>query len=260
MRVLVTNDDGIYASGLWALVEQVGRTAEVTVVAPDREQSATGTSVTLLNPLRVNRIRPLLDGIEAYSVEGTPADSVILALGALIGDRVDLVISGINEGANLGSDVLISGTVGAAFQAYLRGFPAIAMSVASLENLQLDTAARLAALLAGRISEKALPTDILLNINVPNLPLDKIKGIEVTRLAHSSYTDVVEEGHDGKRKYYSIVRGQPQRNMDEGTDVWAISSNMISILPLGSDLSTAPTSSSLTDLCSQLFHELRSKR
>lgn len=260
LRILVTNDDGIYAPGLWALVAELERIAQVIVVAPDREQSAMGTSVTLRHPLRVNRVRPLLEGVEAYSVEGTPADSVILALGTLIEAGVDMVVSGINEGANLGSDVFISGTVGAAFQGHLRGLPAIALSVAAFGDLHLDTAARLAALLAGKMSAKALPPDILLNVNVPNLPPDEIKGIEITRLAPHSYTDVVEEGHDGKRKCYWIVRGQPQRNMDKGTDVWAVSSDIISILPIGSDLSTAPAPSSLKDLCSQLFHDLRSKR
>jgi 5'-nucleotidase len=260
LRILVTNDDGIYAPGLWALVEELKRTAEVIVVAPDREQSATGTSVTLSRPLRVNRIRPLLEGVEAYSVEGTPADSVILALGTLIEDGVDMVLSGINEGANLGSDVFISGTVGAAFQGHLRGLPAIALSVAALGDIHLGTAARLAALLAGKMPAKTLPPDILLNVNVPNLPPDEIKGIEVTRLAPRSYTNAVEEGHDGKRKCYRIVRGQPQQNMDKGTDVWAVSSDFISILPLGGDLSTTPAPSSLKDLCSQLLDELRSKR
>ena len=123
MRVLVTNDDGIFAPGLWILVKELKSIARVVVVAPDREQSAIGTAVTLRQPLRVQRVSPLVPGVETYSVEGTPGDSVILALGKLIKSRVDLVISGINQGPNLGDDVLISGTVAAALQGYLRGLP-----------------------------------------------------------------------------------------------------------------------------------------
>ena len=109
MNILVTNDDGIFADGLWILVEELKRGARVVVVAPDREQSAVGTAVTLSQPLRVHRVRPLVPGVEAYSVTGTPADCVILASGKLVTDKIDLVISGINHGLNLGNDVLISG-------------------------------------------------------------------------------------------------------------------------------------------------------
>jgi len=134
LRVLITNDDGIAAPGLWALAEEFNRTAEVVVVAPDREQSGVGTSVSLHSPLRVRSVRPVVPGIETYAVEGTPADSVIIALRMLLKDKLDLVVSGINEGSNLGTDVLISGTVGAAFQAYFYGLPAIAVSVASFSD------------------------------------------------------------------------------------------------------------------------------
>ena len=126
MRILVSNDDGIYAEGIWVLARHLSQLAAVIVVAPDREQSAVGTAVSLRKPLRVQKILPLYPGIEAYSVEGTPSDSVILALGKIISRRVDLVVSGINQGSNLGEDVLISGTVGAALSAYLRSFPAMA--------------------------------------------------------------------------------------------------------------------------------------
>ena len=119
MKILVTNDDGIFARGLWVLAKELSSIAQVIVVAPDREQSAIGTAVTLHQPLRAQKVRPILPEIETYSVEGTPADSVILALGKLVKGKVDLVISGINQGQNLGQDVLISGTVSAALQGYL---------------------------------------------------------------------------------------------------------------------------------------------
>ena len=121
MQILVTNDDGIFSPGLWALVAELKSIARVVVVAPDMEQSASGTAVSLRQPLRVQKISPVVSGVEAYSVEGTPCDSVILALGKLIKDEVSLVVSGINQGHNLGDDIHISGTVGAALQGYLRG-------------------------------------------------------------------------------------------------------------------------------------------
>jgi len=171
MKILVTNDDGIFAEGLWILVKELRSIARVVVVAPDREQSAIGTAVTLRQPLRVQKVRSMVPEIETYSVEGTPADSVILALGKLVKDKIDLVVSGINHGANLGDDVLISGTVGAALQGYLRGLPALAISVTLGDNLHLDNAAKLATVLAKKIESNALPTSILLNVNLPNLPL-----------------------------------------------------------------------------------------
>jgi 5'-nucleotidase len=128
MRILLSNDDGVYAEGLWIIARHLSQIAEVIIVAPDREQSAVGTAVTLRKPLRVQKISPLTPGVETYGVEGTPSDSVIVALGKVVTGKVDLVISGINQGSNLGEDVLISGTVGAALAAYQRGFNALAVS------------------------------------------------------------------------------------------------------------------------------------
>jgi len=257
MKILVTNDDGIFAQGLWILVKELNNIAQVVVVAPDREQSATGTAVTLRQPLRVQRVRPLVPEVETYSVEGTPADSVILALGKLVKDKIDLVISGINQGPNLGDDVLISGTVGAALQGYLRGFPAFAISVAAVDSLYLDNAAKLAALLAKKIDSSALPTNILLNVNLPNLPLAKIKEIKITQLASGSHTDTVEEGHDGIRKYYWLVRRGINKDRDERTDIWAIEQGNISITPLHTNLSNKSSPPIMDSLCSDLFQELQ---
>ncbi len=257
MKILVTNDDGIFAQGLWILVNELNNIAQVVVVAPDREQSATGTAVTLRQPLRVQRVRPLVPEVETYSVEGTPADSVIMALGKLVKDKVDLVISGINQGPNLGDDVLISGTVGAALQGYLHGFPAFAISVAAVDSLYLDNAAKLATLLAKKIDSSALPTNILLNVNLPNLPLAKIKEIKITQLASGSHTDTVEEGHDGIRKYYWLVRRGINKDRDEKTDIWAIEQGNISITPLHTNLSNKSSPPIMDSLCSDLFQELQ---
>ena len=255
MTILVTNDDGVHARGLWALVEALQNVGEV-VVAPDREQSGVGTSVTLHHPLRAKQVSPLVAGVTTYSVEGTPGDCVILGLGHLVEGEVDLVVSGINEGANLGDDVLISGTVAAAFQGHLNGLPSIAVSVAALNDIHTEPAARLARIVAGKVEEFPLLKTTLLNINLPNLPLDKIQGIEVTQLGKRSYSDLIQEGHDGKRTYYWIVRGSARWRYDEGTDAWALNNDRISITPLHADLTSTLPLGPMKSLSTAVFREL----
>lgn len=257
MKILVTNDDGIYAEGLWTLVKELRNIAQVIVAAPDREQSAAGTAVTLWQPLRIRKVTPVVPEVETYAVEGTPSDSIILALGNLVKGKVDLVISGINQGLNLGDDVYISATVGAALQGYLHGFPSLAISIARGNNLYLDTAAKLAALLAQRITSNSLSSNLFLNINLPNLPLDKIGRAQITRLASESHINTVEEGNDGKRKYYWLVRQRRSKTTDGKSDVWAIEQGNISITPLSTNLSSKPSSSILDSLCSDLLQELK---
>lgn len=257
MKILVTNDDGIFAQGLWILVKELKSIAEVIVVAPDREQSPIGTAVTLCQPLRIQGVKPMVPDVKTYSVEGTPADSVILALGKLVNNKIGLVVSGINQGLNLGDDVLISGTVGAALQGYLRGFPALAISMGNVDSPYQDNAAKLAALLAKKIDANALPTNIFLNVNLPNLPLAKVKGIKITQLANRSHTDTVEEGHDGKRPYYWLVRQKINKSTNEKTDIWAIEQGNISITPLHTNLLNKPSSAITDSLFSDLFRELQ---
>ena len=257
MRILVTNDDGIFAPGLWTLVRELKNIAQVVVVAPDREQSATGTAITLRQPLRAQRTTPLVPEIETYSVEGTPADSVILALGKLVKDEIDMVVAGINQGANLGDDVLISGTVGAALQGYLRGFPALAISADPPDSLFLGNAAKLAALLVEKIDSNSLPADIFLNVNLPPLPLTEIKGVKITHLASQSHTDTIDQRFDGKREYYWLVRQQINTNSDKHTDIWAIEQGNISITPLHADLLHKSSPAIPDSLCSDLLQELK---
>ncbi len=200
MKILVTNDDGVYSQGLWAAVQALRDVAEVFVVASDREQSGMGTSVTLHAPLRVTEVASQVDGTPTYAVEGTPADCVILALEKLVG-AVDLVVSGINKGANLGEDVLISGTVGAALQGYCRGFPSVAISVASLKAARFDAAGQLLKTVAQVVAGGSLPRPLLLNITLPAVSPEEIDGIEVTRLAGRTYVSTITEGDDGRRPY-----------------------------------------------------------
>ncbi len=255
MKILVSNDDGVYADGLWALVKELREMAAVTVVAPDRDQSGAGTSVTLRHPLRMTEIKAPLDGVAAYSVEGSLADSVILALKLVLKDGVDLVVSGINEGPNLGDDAYISGTVGAALQGFFYGVPAIALSIAAFGSLQFDMGARLAKLMAKEIVDKGLPRRMLLNVNLPNRPRGELEGIEVTRLGERKYADRIEPGHDGKRQYHWIMRGKSEWQSTSGTDIWALEQNRISVTPLFGN----PDGSSrelLKSLAPELFQKL----
>jgi len=257
MKILVTNDDGIFADGLWILVKELSKIARVVVVAPDREQSVIGTAVSLRRPLRVHSVEPIVPGVETYSVEGTPADSVILALGKLAKDSVDLVVSGINQGPNLGDDVLISGTVSAALQGYRHGLPALAFSVYTVDNHSLGAAAKLAALLAKMIDSNALPTNILLNVNLPALPLAKIRGAKVTQPASQSHSFTVEEEYDGNEVRYRLVYRRVNKDMNRKTDVWAIEQGNISITPLHIHLLNKPAPVITDSLFSDLLHELQ---
>ncbi|HEY51593.1 MAG TPA: 5'/3'-nucleotidase SurE [Dehalococcoidia bacterium] len=256
MKILVTNDDGIFADGLWILVRELISIAEVVVVAPDREQSAAGTAVTLWEPLRIRRVNAVVPGVETYAVEGTPSDSVLLALGSLIRGKIDLVVSGINWGMNLGDDIYISGTVSAALQGYLHGHPALAVSSQRDSEVSFQTAARLATLLAGRIKASPSPNNLFLNVNVPNVPLARINRIQITRLANESHINTVTEGSDGKRNYYWLVRQRQDGSRDRKTDVWAVDHGHISVTPLFSSLPTKRLSALLNNLCSGLLEEL----
>ncbi len=232
LKILASNDDGIYSEGLWILVGELKKIADVSVVSPDRDQSGSGTSITLRHPLRMTDIKSPLKGISAHSVEGTPADSVILALRLILKEKVDLVVSGINEGPNLGDDVYVSGTVGAALQGFFYGIPALAFSIAAFGDLHFEVAAKLARIMVGELAENDLLGRMLLNVNLPNLVRGKIEGIEITHLGERTYVDRVEPGHDGKRQYHWIMRGKPEWKVASETDIWAVENNRISITPL----------------------------
>jgi 5'-nucleotidase len=253
MNILLSNDDGILSPGLWALVKELQGIASVTVVAPDREQSATGTMVTLRQPLRVHKINPLIPEINAYAVEGSPGDSVIIGLEMVVKEKPDLVISGINQGLNTGDDILISGTVGAALQGYLRNVPAIAISVLNYNNGNIDNAAHLIRLIAEKFKDNSLSGEFFLNINIPDYPLSEIKGIKITRQAHKTHIDTVKEGYDGKHEYYWLVRQQLNNNAEKDTDIYALKEKIISITPLNETLFHRKASGLKDIVCNELF-------
>ncbi len=257
MRILVTNDDGILAPGLWKLVKALIDVGEVIVVAPDREQSAVGTSVTLHHPLRIKEVQPRIKGVTACAIEGTPSDSVILGLKLFADNKVDLVVSGINEGVNLGNDVFISGTVAGALQGYFYEIPAIAISTAALGGkVRFEAAARIGALLAQKVRDGILHPRSLLCVNTPYLKPDQIEGVELTNLGRRTYHDEIKKGNDGKRDYYWIVRGEPVWDDIEGTDIWAIRNKRISITPLPGNVLGSDRINQLRNVCSSLGGEL----
>jgi 5'-nucleotidase len=257
MKILVTNDDGIFADGLWTLVGELSKIAEIVVVAPDREMSAIGTAISLHQPVRARRVKPMVDKVETYAVEGTPSDSVILALDKLVKDRIDLVISGINRGANVGDDILISGTVGAALQASIHGLPTFAISTVQGDNTYFDEAAKFAALLAKKFGASALPPNICLNVNLPNLSREKIRGVKITYPATSSHADTIDERYDNGRQYFWFTRQRINKAQDDKTDTWAIAQGNISISPLLTSLANKPSPPIPDSLVSDLFRELQ---
>lgn len=238
MKILVTNDDGINAPGLWKMVGALKDLGEVIVSAPDRDQSGIGTAMTLLEVVKSRELAsPPIEGIRAYAVEGTPADCVILAAETLAPGGFDIVLSGINEGSNLGLDMLTSGTVGAAFQGYFRGTHSIAMSVASLTNVQYDAAAATAAALAKAIAAQDDLPPLFLNVNLPNTTASGIKGAAITRLGPRLYLENVERGSNGRRTYYWIKHNRlVSKPVADDTDIHAVRNNRIAITALNAVL------------------------
>ena len=257
IKILVTNDDGIDSAGLWTLLRELKEIARVTVVVPDSERSAIGTAVSLFEPLRVKEVTPIVNGVTTYTIDGTPADCVILALGKLIEERVDTVISGINNGSNMGEDVYISGTVGAALQGYFRGSTAIAISAPRNSTAGLLTAAKVTSLLAHHLNVSPLPTRLFLNVNTPDLPVTEIAGIRITRLARTSHINTVEENNYGEQKKYNLIRQQIVDSGKKGTDIYSKEHGYVSITPLFTSLFDRPPRRFLNDLCTQLLQTLQ---
>ena len=257
MKILVCNDDGIEADGLWALVEELKQVGQVIVMAPHQEQSGVGTAISLKRAIRVNRVKSRLAGVEAYSVEGTPADSVIIALRSLFSGEIDLVVSGINRGSNMGHDVVVSGTLGAAIQGYLHDIPSMAVSLNGYDGeLHFEPSARVAALLATLIRDGKLSEHLLLNINLPNLPLSELEGIEITSQSQQSYCDAVEHDENNEGCYH--IKRLPDLGTGlQGNDLWALQQNRISITPLLDGSAANLLQDRLRELAPSLRHELR---
>lgn len=233
MRILLANDDGYRADGLTSLRAAVAAVFdEVITVAPDRNRSGASNSLTLDRPLRVRAIEPGL-----YCVEGTPTDCVHLAITGLLDTEPDMVLSGINEGANLGDDILYSGTVAAATEGRFLGLPAVAVSLVGEQPEHYETAGHVAVTILERLRRDPLPADTILNVNVPDLPWASLEGFEATRLGHRHRAERVVADCDPRgRPIYWIGPAGPESDAGPGTDFHAVAHRKVSVTPIQTDL------------------------
>ena len=232
MRILLSNDDGYQARGLRLLANALANLADITVVAPDRNRSGASNSLTLDAPLRVQRVES-----NVYYVNGTPTDCVHVAITGLLDDEPDMVISGINDGANLGDDILYSGTVAAAMEGRFLGLPAVAVSLVTGRGRHFDTAVAIVERLVRQIRDDPLPSETILNINVPDRRTDALRGVEVTRLGFRHRSEPVVLARDPKnRPVYWIGPAGEGQDAGPGTDFHAIADDCVSVTPIKVDL------------------------
>ena len=245
-RILVTNDDGIASPGLQTLARRLSALGEVTIVAPEAEQSAVGHSITTRLPLRMTPVT--LGGLgDSYSVGGTPADCVKLALGTVMRDRwPELVVSGVNLGPNTATNVIYSGTVSAATEARILGVPSFAISLGTYREPRWAVAADIGVEVARQVLHHGLPPRVLLNVNVPNLPATEVRGVRFTRQGESVYLeDFVERKDPRGLPYYWLAGSFEMRDTDEETDAWALEHGYVSITPITFDLTSEGTRAEL---------------
>lgn len=232
MHILLSNDDGYFSAGLAALAEAMAPLGTVTVVAPDAEKSGASNSLTLDRPLMVRRAP---NGF--YHVNGTPTDCVHMAVTGLLEVIPDVIVSGINHGANMGDDTIYSGTVAAATEGYLLGIPSIAMSLVSEGSGHFATAARVAADLVRQIQRQPLPQATLLNVNVPDIPFEQVQGLKITRLGRRHKAEpVIRSVNPRGDPVYWVGAAGPAADAGEGTDFDAVSRHWVSVTPLQVDL------------------------
>lgn len=239
MKILVSNDDGVHAPGLLVLVNALKTLADITVVAPERDRSAASNSLTLDLPLRIKQ-QP--NGF--YSLDGTPTDCIHIAITGWLDEHPDMVVAGINAGANLGDDVIYSGTVAAAMEGRFMGFPAMAISLVNHQNhiptqdfKHYDSAGNIASMMLQTMIRNPLPKDTILNINVPDKPFNELKGIQVTRLGHRHIAEKMIPSFDGRgNRIYWVGPAGTEQDAGPGTDFHAIANGFVSVTPLKVDL------------------------
>ncbi len=245
MRILVTNDDGIESPGLLALVQALRPVAAIDVLAPDRNGSAAGHQRTIDRPVRV-RSTVLADATPAFTTDGAPTDCVCLALTEVFPSPPSLVIAGINRGSNVGHDIAYSGTIAAATEAALRGVPGIAVSLADWSSTEFGAAAAFVVDLVREVVRNGLSTDTIMNVNVPAIPAERIRGVAVTSLGHRMYGQKLDQRRDPfGHPYYWLAAGEPTDLAEPGTDLSALQGGFISITPLVVDRTHAPMLSEL---------------
>lgn len=236
MRILVTNDDGINAEGLYQLYKKLSKKFSLTICAPEAEQSAIGHAITLSQPLRIKKIYKN-SKFFGYALNGTPADCVKIAVRTLLKEKPQLIFSGINHGPNLGSDLMYSGTVSAATEGTILGISSVAISLATYKNYDFSYAAEIAYKMAKLLEKNKLPDGVLLNINIPATSSCKIRGVLVTRQGRSKYEEEFVQRIDPRgRPYYWLTGKVKWLEKPEGSDIKAIEDNFVSITPLQLDL------------------------
>jgi 5'-nucleotidase len=232
MKILLSNDDGYFATGLAVLAETIAELADIVVVAPDRNQSGASHSLTLNAPLRVGKADD-----RTFFVNGTPTDCVHLAITGLLEEDPDMVVAGINHGANLGDDVLYSGTVAAAIEGRFLGLPALAVSLVGENPTHFETAARAACKLVRKLQSRPLPPDTILNVNVPDIDFDALKGFQSTRLGFRHRSEPMVRSADPRgRPVYWVGPAGAGQDAGPGTDFYAIEHHYVSVTPLQVDL------------------------
>jgi len=231
-KILVTNDDGIYAPGIKALWEAMSEIGDVTVVAPNREQSAVGHAITVSDPLRVEEVKRS-NGFHGFAVNGTPADCVKIAIQALLDEKPDVVVSGINHGSNTGNNIIYSGTVSAATEGTMLDIPSIAISLNSFESTDFSGAQSTVKKVVSNVFKNGLSKKTLLNVNVPAIPESKIKGVKITQQGNATFKDNFEKREDPRgNTYYWMTGKMVDTDSDIENDQKAISEGYISITPI----------------------------
>ena len=232
MRILISNDDGYRSSGIRSLATALTPLGETVIVAPERNRSGASNSLTLDSPLRVFQAEP-----DVFFVNGTPTDCVHLAITGLLDDDPDMVVSGVNDGANLGDDVLYSGTVAAAMEGRCLGLPAIAVSLVGHRPQHFETGARVAHMLVERMSREPLPPETILNVNVPDVAFAQLRGFRATRLGNRHRAEPIVRAEDPKGKpIYWVGPAGPEQDAGPGTDFHAVGQGYVSVTPLQVDL------------------------
>ncbi|CFW97113.1 Survival protein SurE-like phosphatase/nucleotidase [Syntrophomonas zehnderi OL-4] len=236
MKILLTNDDGIQAQGIHALIQELSNVGEIYLAAPDRERSGTGHSITVFEPIKV--VKTKISGVkQSWIIGGTPVDCVKMALARLIDEKIDLVVSGINHGSNLGTDVLYSGTVSAAAEGVIMGSPSLAVSLNSQDNFEFGFAAQFTRRVVDMLTKQGFDKNTLININIPDLPENDIKGIRFTKLGLRNYDNLFEERRDPRgNTYYWLGGGVMDEEQDPESDVYAVDQGFISVTPIHLDL------------------------
>lgn len=243
MYILLSNDDGYRAEGIRSLSASLADIADIVIVAPERDRSGASNSLTLDDPLRVSKVDE-----KTYFVDGTPTDCVHLAITGMLDREPDMVISGVNAGPNLGDDVLYSGTVAAAMEGRFLGLPAIAMSMSGEQPEHFPTGCDVARRLVSRLIEEPLPADTILNVNVPDLPIDELRGLKATRLGHRHRAEPVIPAHDPRgRRIYWVGAAGAEQDAGPGTDFHAVANGFVSLTPMQVDLTRRDQLDSLHD-------------